>query len=185
MRVHTHRYYRTHMRSTLISWFCCFHQDHLLDRHYNNVAEIMSSVCDWARLDLYQKPPGPASLIKCMEDGCNRVLHHMCQCMWESDDEDVRQAHGTRKFCAYHHPAMAKGQYHAETGPRSNLPLQGLSQSTMETVSTLTTAPSLPPLGNINMEDDNDSEELPPLQHIWDCSYIEKKTHWMEVSLVQ
>ena len=153
----------------------------------------MSSVCDWARLDLCQKPPGPASLIKCMEDGCNRVLHHMCQCMWESDDEDVRQAHGTRKFCAYHHPALAKGQYHAETGPRSNLPLQGLSQSTMETVSTLTTAPSLPPLGNINItgqslppaegqedfynppEDANDSEELPPLQHIWDCSYIEKK----------
>ena len=111
----------------------------------------MSSVCDWARLDLCQKPQGPASLIKCMEDGCNRVLHHMCQCMWESDDEDVRQAHGTRKFCAYHHPALAKGQYHAETGPPSNLPLQGLSQSTMETVSTMTTATSLPPLGNINI----------------------------------
>ena len=63
-----HRYYRTHMLSTLISWFCCFHQDHLLDRHYNNVAEIMSSVCDWARLGLCQKPQGPASLIKCMKD---------------------------------------------------------------------------------------------------------------------
>jgi len=70
--------------------------------------------------------------------------------MWESDDEDVRQAHGTRKFCAHHHPALAKGQYHAETGPPSNL-LQGLSQSTMETVSTMTTATSLPPLGNINI----------------------------------
>jgi len=29
MGVHTHRYYRTHMRSTLISWFCCFHQQHI------------------------------------------------------------------------------------------------------------------------------------------------------------
>jgi hypothetical protein len=147
--------------NALISWFCCFHQDHfLLDRHYNTVAEIMSSVCDWARLDLCQKPQGPAFLIKCMEDGCNRVLHHMCQCMWESDDEDVRQAHGTRKFCAYHHPALAKGQYHAETGPPSNLPLQGLSQSTMETVPTMTTATSLPPLGNINIT----GQSLPPAE---------------------
>ncbi len=153
----------------------------------------MSPVCDWARLDLCQKPQGPASLIKYMEDGCNRLLHHMCQCMWESDDEDVRQAHGTRKFCAHHHPALAKGHYHAETGPPSNL-LQGFSQSTMETMSTMTTATSLPPMGNINItgqslpadgqedffnnqEDDNDAEELPPLQHIWDCPYIEKNHH--------
>jgi len=139
-----------HALNALISWFCCFHQDHLFDRHYNTVAEIISSVCDWARLDLCQKPQGPASLIECMEDGCNRVLHHMCRCMWESDDQDVRQAHGTRKFCAYHHPALAKGQYHAETGPPSNLP-QGLSQSTMETMSTMTTVTSLSPLGNINI----------------------------------
>jgi hypothetical protein len=111
---------------------------------------MMSSVCDWAHLDLCQKPQGPASLIKCIEDGCNCVLHHMCQCMWESDDEDVCQAHGTRKFCAYHHPALAKGQYYAETGPPSNL-LQGLSQSTMEEVSTMTIATSLPLLGNINI----------------------------------
>jgi hypothetical protein len=90
--------------------------------------------------------------------------------MWESDDEDVRQAHGTRKFCAHHHPALAKGQYHAETGAQSNL-LQGFSQSTMETMSIITTA---------NQEDDNDAEELPPLQHIWDCPYIEKNhpTGW-------
>ena len=136
----------------------------------------MSSVCDWARLDLCQKPPGPASLIKCMEDGCNRLLHHMCQCMWESDDEDGRQAHGTRKFCAHHHPAIAKGQYHAETGPPSLL--QGFSQSTMETMSTISTA-TVPPMGSINItdqslpadgeedffnhqEDENDAEQLLP-----------------------
>ncbi len=158
MGVHMHRYYRTHMLSTLISWFCCFCQDHLLDRHYSNVAEIMSSVCNWAHLDLCQKPQGPASLIKCMEDGCNRLLHHMCWCMWESEDEDVRQAHGTRKFCAHHHPALAKGQYHAETGPPSNL-LQGFSKSTMETMSTMTTtATSFPPMGNINIT----GQSLPP-----------------------
>jgi hypothetical protein len=167
------------------------HQDHLLDRHYNNVAEIMSSVCDWAHLDLCLKPQGPVSLIKCMEDGCNRVLHHMCQCTWESDDEDVRQSHGSRMYCAHHHPTVAKGQYHAETGPPSNL-LQGFSQSTMETMSTITTATSLPPMvKNINItdqslpadgqedvfnhqEDENDDEQLPPLQRIWDCPYIEK-----------
>ncbi len=123
------------------------HRSHyLLDRHYNKVAEIMSSVCDWARLGLCLKPQGPASLIKCMEDGCNRVLHHMCQCTWESEDEEVRQAHGTRKYCAHHHPAVDKGQYHAETGPPSNL-LHGFSQSTIETMSTITTATSLPPWG--------------------------------------
>jgi len=149
----------------------------------------MSSVCDWARLDLCQKPQGPVSLIKCMEDGCNRFLHHMCQCIWESDDEDVRQAHGTRKFCAHHHPALAKGQYHAETGAPSNL-LQEFSQSTIETMSTMTTATSLPPMGNINIagqslhlnqeKDDNNDEELPPLEHIWDCPYIVKNppTGW-------
>ena len=149
----------------------------------------MSSVCDWARLDLCQKPQGPVSLIKCMEDGCNRRLHHLCQTIWESDDEDVRQAHGTRKFCAHHHPALAKGQYHAETGAPSNL-LQEFSQSTIETMSTMTTATSLPPMGNNNIagqslhlnqhKDDNDAEELPPLEHIWDCPYIVKNppTGW-------
>ena len=121
----------------------------------------------------------------------------MCQCIWESDDEDVRQAHGTRKYCAHHHPALAKGQYHAETGPPFNL-LQGFSQSTIETMSTITTATFLPPIGNINITDqslpadgqedffnfnhqgdENDAEELPPLQSIWDCPYIEKNpTGW-------
>jgi hypothetical protein len=192
-------YIRTDYSTLIISWFCSApstnHQDHLLDRHYNNVAEIMSSVCDWARLDLCLKPQGPASLIQCMEDGCNSVLHHMCQCTWESDDEDVRQAHGSRKYCAHQHPAVAKGQYHAVTGPPSNL-LQGFSQSTIETMSTITTATSLPPMGNINItdqslpadeqevvfnhqEDENDAEQLPPLQRIWDCPYIEKNpTGW-------
>ena len=134
----------------------------ILDRHYNNVAEIMSSICDWAHLGLCLKPQGPASLIKCMEDGCNCVLHHMCQCTWESEDEEVRQAHGTRKYCAHHHPAVAKGQYHAETGSPSNV-LQGFSQSTIETMSTITTATSLPPMGNINITDQSlpaDGQEI-------------------------
>jgi hypothetical protein len=63
-------------------------------------------------------------------------------------------------------------------------------------------ATSLPPMGNINItdqslpadgqevvfnhqEDENDAEQLPPLQRIWDCPFIEKKSHWMEVSMVQ
>ena len=109
------------------------------------VAEIMSRpVCDWARVDLCQKPQGSVSLIKCNEAGCNRLLHHMCQCMWESDDEDVRQAHGSRKFCAHHHPAGAK------KGPPS-IVLQEFSQSTMDTMSQITHCPSLPPMGNVNI----------------------------------
>ncbi len=67
----------------------------------------------------------------------------------------------------------------------------------METMSTMTTDTSLPPMGNINIacqslpadgqddffnqqEDDNDAGELPPLQHIWDCPYIVKNppTGW-------
>ena len=128
-------YIRTIIQRSLFHDSATSHHHHrshyLLDKHYNNVAEIMSSVCDWAHLDLCLKPQGPAALIKCMEDGCNRVLHHMCQCIWESEDEDVRQAHGNRKYCAHHHPALPKGQYHADTGPPSNL-LHGFSQSTIE-----------------------------------------------------
>jgi hypothetical protein len=52
--------------------------------------EIMSSVCDWARLDLCQKPQGPASLIKCDAIGCDHLLHHMCQSKWESELEEER-----------------------------------------------------------------------------------------------
>jgi len=120
--------------------------------------------------------------------------------MWESDDEDVRQAHGTRKICAYHHPALAKGQYHAETGPPSNLP-QGLSQSTMETVSTMTTATSLPPLGNLNITGQSyllmDKKTFINLRrmtmmlknflpfNIFGIAPILKNSHWMEVSMVQ
>ena len=62
----------------------------------------------------------------------------------------------------------------------------------METMSTITTATSLPPMvKNINItdqslpadgqedvfnhqEDENDDEQLPSLQRIWDCPYIEK-----------
>ena len=148
----------------------------------------MSPVCDWARVDLCQKPQGSVSLIKCMEAGCNRLLHHMCQCMWESEDEDVRQAHGSRKFCAHHHPAGAF------KGPPS-IVLQEFSQSTMDTMSQITHCPSLPPMENVNIagqslpangqdctnnnqEDDFNvaDEELPPLTLIWDCPYVEKQT---------
>jgi hypothetical protein len=143
-------------------------------------------VCDWARVNLCQKPQGSVSLMKCMADGCNRHLHHMCQTMWESEDEDVRQAHGSRKFCARHHPAGAKGP--------PSIVLQEFSQSTMDTMSQITNCPSLPPMENVNIagqslpangqdctnnnqEDDVNvsDEELPPLTLIWDCPYLEKK----------
>jgi hypothetical protein len=157
----------------------------------------MSSVCDWARLDLCHKPQGPASLIKCDAIGCGHLLHHMCQSIWESEDEAIREAHGSRKCCTHHHPALADGKNHAETGPLATI--QGCSQSTMETMPTLTTATSLPSMPNINIaaqlfhdkdadvqefnilqEDENDDEARPPLKHIWDCAYVEKNppTGW-------
>ena len=45
--------YAQYYSTLIISWFCYStnHRSHfLLVRHYNNVAEIMSSVCDWACL---------------------------------------------------------------------------------------------------------------------------------------
>ncbi len=163
----------------------------------------MSSVCDWARLDLCQKPQSPASLIKCDAIGCDHLLHHMCQSVWESENEAFCEAHGSRKFFTHHHPALADGKNHAETGPLATI--QGCSQSTTETMSTLNTATSLPSMPNINIaaqlfhdkdadvqefnipqEGENDAEALPPLKHIWDCAYVEKKSpHWMKVSMVQ
>jgi hypothetical protein len=114
----------------------------------------------------------------------------MCQSIWESEDEAIREAHGSRKFCTHHHPALADGKNHAETGPLATI--QGCSQSTMETMSTLTTATSLPSMPNINIaaqlfhdkdadvqefnipqEDENDAEALPPLKHIWDFAYVQ------------
>jgi hypothetical protein len=62
MGVHTHN---TIQRSLFHDSATSHHHrsHYLLDRHYNNVAEIMSSVCDWAHLDLCLKPQGPAALI--------------------------------------------------------------------------------------------------------------------------
>jgi hypothetical protein len=161
----------------------------------------MSSVCDWARLDLCLKPQGPASLIKCMEDGCNLVLHHMCQCTWESEDEDVCQAHGTRKYCAHHHPAVAKGQYHPETGPPSNL-LQGFSHQQLRQCPQLLLPHLFPPWGIytllINPYLLMDKKLFLIIKrmkmimmnnflpfNVFGIAPILKKSHWMEVSMVQ
>ncbi len=65
-------------------------------------------VCDWDHLDFckLKDAEGPASLIPCAVNGCHRFLHHMCQTEWECLD-DSREAHGTRKLCAHHHPSLA------------------------------------------------------------------------------
>ncbi len=62
--------------------------------------------CNWARDGLCQVCFGGISLITCQIEGCARQLHHMCQKMWESVDEAVHKAHGSKKLCAFHHPAM-------------------------------------------------------------------------------
>ncbi len=48
---------------------------------------------------------GRPLLIQCALEGCVRRLHHMCQAEWESKDVR-REAHGSRKICANHHPAL-------------------------------------------------------------------------------
>ncbi len=63
--------------------------------------------CDWAQIGkwLVCSTGGPL-LIQCALEGCVRCLHHMCQAEWESKDVR-REAHGSRKMCTYHHPALA------------------------------------------------------------------------------
>ena len=53
-------------------------------------------------------PDCRTTLVRCQfGGGCDRVLHHLCQTEWESKDETGdREAHGIRKLCALHHPAL-------------------------------------------------------------------------------
>ena len=61
--------------------------------------------CDWARFSLCLACGEGPSLVKCQMEGCSRTLHHMCQTEWESAAEG-REAHGSKKLCAYHHPFL-------------------------------------------------------------------------------
>jgi hypothetical protein len=61
--------------------------------------------CDWARVSLCLACGVGPSLVKCQMEGCARTLHHMCQTEWESAKEG-REAHGSKKLCAYHHPSL-------------------------------------------------------------------------------
>ena len=66
-------------------------------------------VCDWERIGkcLCSSMMAGPSLVQCRADGgCCRFLHHMCQTEWESEDS-MREAHGNRNLCAFHHPALA------------------------------------------------------------------------------
>ena len=73
------------------------------------VGSVSVLVCDWARVGLCQivGAAGP-TLVRCQfGGGCDCVLHHLCQTEWESKDETGdREAHGIRKLCALHHPAL-------------------------------------------------------------------------------
>jgi len=73
------------------------------------VGSVSVLVCDWARVGLCQivGATGP-TLVRCQfAGGCDCVLHHLCQTEWESnDDTGEREAHGIRKLCALHHPAL-------------------------------------------------------------------------------
>ncbi len=62
--------------------------------------------CDWARVSLCLACGEGPYLVKCQMEGCARTLHHMCQTEWESAEEG-REAHGSKKMCAYHHPSLA------------------------------------------------------------------------------
>ena len=61
--------------------------------------------CDWARVSLCLACGEGPSLVKFQMEGCARTLHHMCQTEWESA-EGGREAHGSKKLCAYHHPSL-------------------------------------------------------------------------------
>ena len=79
------------------------------DHGMAEVRSVSVRVCDWARVGLCQivGATGP-TLVECQfAGGCDCVLHHLCQTEWESKDETgQREAHGTRKLCALHHPAL-------------------------------------------------------------------------------
>ncbi len=62
--------------------------------------------CDWARVGKCMCSGMAGALIQCKMVGCVRLLHHMCQTEWESEDPR-REAHGSRSLCTYHHPALA------------------------------------------------------------------------------
>jgi hypothetical protein len=75
--------------------------------NFPDMASVALLGCDWARVAkcLCSSMAGP-SLIQCKVVGCVRLLHHMCQMEWESEDPR-REAHGSRSLRAYHHPALA------------------------------------------------------------------------------
>jgi hypothetical protein len=91
-------------------------------------AKVVSPECDWARVGkcLVCKMARP-SLISCKMNGHVRHLHHMCQTEWESASI-MREAHGSKKQCAYHHPALP------------NLPAMAMAMVTAKST-------PLPPLG--------------------------------------
>jgi hypothetical protein len=95
-------------------------------------ANVVSPECDWARVGkcLVCRMAGP-TLVPCQMSGCVCHLHHMCQTEWESANI-MREAHGSKKLCAYHHPALP------------NLPAKAMAMVTAKA-----TAP-LPPLCYIN-----------------------------------
>ena len=69
-------------------------------------AASVTTGCDWARVSLCLACGEGPSLAKCQMEGCACTLHHMCQTEWESAEEG-REAHGSKKMCAYHHPSLA------------------------------------------------------------------------------
>jgi hypothetical protein len=73
------------------------------------VGSVSVLVCDWERVGLCQivGAAEPTLVPSQFGGGCDRVLYHLCQTEWESKDETGdREAHGIRKLCALHHPAL-------------------------------------------------------------------------------
>jgi hypothetical protein len=122
--------------------------------------DVVSPECDWARVGkcLVCGMAGP-NLVPCQMDGCVRHLHHIFQSEWESADV-MREAHGSKKLCAYHHPAL------------TYLPAMATAMVTANS-----TAPP-PPLGRDNVNDCetkyvNDCE----IEWLLDTSKIVRQTY--------
>ena len=77
----------------------------LLDRAFLSNSSAGATGCNWTRVSLCLVCGEGPSLVKCQMEGCACTLHHMCQTEWESAEEG-REAHGSKKLCAYHHPCF-------------------------------------------------------------------------------
>jgi hypothetical protein len=99
-----------------------------------------ASVWDWVSLDLcLVRLEGDPSLITRQVEGCDCLIHHLCQAKWASAKEGCEAHDSSRKLCAHHHPACLVDR---PSRAASSSPPAATLGSSNSTVSTLTTTPA-------------------------------------------